>query len=46
MEDELASYYRIRIDDYRIIYAIDDDVVQVEVIRVAKRTPMTYTGLG
>jgi mRNA interferase RelE/StbE len=46
MEDELAGYYRIRLDDYRIIYTIDDDVVLVEVIRVIKRTAKTYEGLS
>jgi mRNA interferase RelE/StbE len=42
---ELKGYYRIRVDAYRIIYTIDDEVVLVEVVRVAKRTPRTYDGL-
>ncbi len=46
MADDLADYYRIRIDAYRIIYTIDDDVVLVEIIRVARRTPRTYTDLS
>ncbi len=45
MEAELAGYYRLRLDDYRIIYTINDDIVTVEVIRVTKRTPKTYWGL-
>ena len=45
MQDELAGYYRIRLDNYCIIYTIDDDVVLVEVIRVARRTSQTYEGL-
>ncbi len=46
LEDELAGFWRIKLEDYRIIYSIDDDVVTVEVIRVARRTPKTYTGLA
>lgn len=46
MDDDLAGYYRIRLDNYCIIYTIDDDVVLVEVIRVARRTPKTYQGLS
>ncbi len=46
LEDELAGFWRIKLADYRIIYSIDDDVVTVEVIRVARRTPKTYTGLA
>jgi mRNA-degrading endonuclease RelE of RelBE toxin-antitoxin system len=30
---------------YRIIYSIAEDVITVEIIRVAKRTPRTYVGL-
>ena len=43
MDDDLADYYRIRIDVYRIIYTIDEDRVLVDIIRVARRTPRTYT---
>ena len=46
LEDELAGFWEIKLADYRIIYSIDDDVVTVEVIRVARRTPKTYTGLA
>ncbi len=45
LEGELADYYRIRLDDYRIIYRIEEDQVLVEVVRVAQRTPRTYTNL-
>lgn len=45
MEADLESYYRIRVNDYRIIYTIDDDVVLVEIIRVVRRTPRTYEDL-
>ncbi len=46
LEDELAGFWRIKLEDYRIIYSIDDEVVTVEVTRVARRTPKTYTGLA
>jgi len=46
MEGDLARYYRIRVDDYRIIYTIDDDVLMVEIARVTRRTPGTYGNLG
>lgn len=46
LEDDLIGYYRVRIDDYRIIYTIEDDIVLVEIIRVAKRTPKTYENLS
>ena len=42
LEDELAGFLRIKLQHYRIIYSIDDDVVTVEIIRVAKRTPRSY----
>lgn len=42
---ELNGYYRVRIDAYRIIYTVDDHVVVVEVVRVAKRSPRTYDHL-
>jgi addiction module RelE/StbE family toxin len=45
LEDELAGFWRIRLDDYRIIYSIDDEVVTVEIVRVGQRTSRTYTGL-
>ncbi len=31
------NYYRIRIADYRIIYSIEDDILCIEVIKVAHR---------
>lgn len=45
LRGELKGYYRIRIDSYRVIYTIDDNVVVVEVVRVAKRSPRTYDHL-
>jgi mRNA interferase RelE/StbE len=45
LEAELAGFWRIKLEEYRIIYTIDDDLVVVELVRVAKRTSKTYTGL-
>jgi mRNA interferase RelE/StbE len=45
MEDDLADYYRIRFENYRIIYTIDDDIVLIEIIRITKRSPKTYGDL-
>ena len=45
LAEELTGLWRIKLDDYRIIYSIDEDAITVEVIRVAKRTPRTYAGL-
>lgn len=42
---DLKGYYRIRIDAYRVIYTIDDDIVVIEIVRVAKRTSRTYNDL-
>jgi mRNA interferase RelE/StbE len=42
---ELKGYYRIRVDAYRIIYTIDDDIVVVEIVRVMKRSSHTYNDL-
>jgi mRNA interferase RelE/StbE len=45
LESDLTGFWRLRIDDYRIIYTIDEDQVLVSVVRVARRTPRTYVGL-
>ncbi len=46
LEDELAGYFRIRVGEYRVIYTIEEHEVLVEVVRVARRSPRTYEGLG
>jgi mRNA interferase RelE/StbE len=46
LEGDLSGCWRLRLDDHRIIYTIDDDQVVVEVVRVAQRTPRTYSELG
>jgi len=38
--------YRLRIGDYRIIYAIFEDVLVVFVCKVARRSEATYKGPG
>lgn len=42
LRNELAGYWRLRIDNYRVIYTIDDDIVVVEVVRVDQRSADTY----
>jgi mRNA interferase RelE/StbE len=43
--EELTGYWRLRIDNYRVIYTIDDEIIVVEVVRVDRRDAKTYTGL-
>ena len=38
LKSDYAGYYRYRIGDYRVIYSVDDDVVQVFVIAIAHRS--------
>jgi mRNA interferase RelE/StbE len=45
LEEELAGFWRIKIEDYRIIYTIKDELVVVEIMRVVRRSPRTYQGL-
>lgn len=35
---DYAGYYRYRTGDYRVIYSIDDDLVQVFVVVIAHRS--------
>lgn len=44
LTDELARLWRVKLEEYRIIYSIDDDIVAVEIVRVAKRTPRPMSG--
>jgi mRNA interferase RelE/StbE len=46
MSGELAGLWRLRLEDHRIIYVIDDEEVVVTVVRVARRSPTSYAGLG
>ena len=45
LRGELTGHWRLRVEDHRIIYSIDDDTVVVEIIRVARRSASTYEGL-
>ena len=33
----LADRYRIKIGDYRVVYSIEDDILTVEILRIADR---------
>lgn len=45
LKGELAGYWRLRIDNYRVIYTIDDEVIVVEVVRIDQRDANIYAGL-
>jgi mRNA interferase RelE/StbE len=38
LKGEYSGYYRYRIGDYRVIYSIQDDLVQVFVVAIAHRS--------
>lgn len=38
LKRDYAGYYRYRIGDYRVIYSVDDKLVQVFVIAIAHRS--------
>ncbi|MBE9009344.1 type II toxin-antitoxin system RelE/ParE family toxin [Pseudanabaenaceae cyanobacterium LEGE 13415] len=38
LKGEYTGYYRYRIGDYRVIYSVDDGLVQVFVIAIAHRS--------
>ncbi len=40
-----SSLWRIRVGQYRIVYAVDDAAQVVTVVRVARRQEDTYRGL-
>jgi mRNA interferase RelE/StbE len=37
LKGDFAGYYRYRIGDYRVIYSVDEEVVQVFVVAIAYR---------
>jgi len=45
LSDELTGYWRLRLENYRVIYTIDEEIIVVEVVRVDRRDNKTYTGL-
>ena len=38
LKGDYAGYYRYRIGDYRVIYSVEDEVVQVFVVAIAHRS--------
>lgn len=38
LKGEYAGYYRYRIGDYRVIYSVDDTLIQVFVVAIAHRS--------
>jgi mRNA interferase RelE/StbE len=40
-----SDFWRLRVGDLRVIYAIDDDARLVVVLRVARRSESTYRRL-
>jgi mRNA interferase RelE/StbE len=38
LKGELSSYYRYRMGDYRLIYSVEDQLVQVFVVAIAHRS--------
>lgn len=34
---EHPGYYRVRLDDWRVVYRVDDDVLMVLVVRVGRK---------
>jgi mRNA interferase RelE/StbE len=45
LKNRLTGYYRIRVDEYRIIYTVQDEIVTLEIAKVAKRDNDTYEDL-
>jgi mRNA interferase RelE/StbE len=41
-----TDFWRVRVGDLRLIYAIDDDKALVVVVRVARRSESTYRRVG
>lgn len=40
-----SSLWRLRVGQYRIVYAVDDEAQLVTIVRVARRREDTYKGL-
>ncbi|MDZ8223021.1 type II toxin-antitoxin system RelE/ParE family toxin [Nostoc sp. ChiVER01] len=45
LKGDYTGYYRYRIGDYRVIYSINDEVVQVLVVAIAHRSEVYRTHL-
>ncbi len=37
LKGDFAGYYRYRIGDYRVIYSVDEEIIQVFVVAIAYR---------
>jgi mRNA interferase RelE/StbE len=46
LRGNLAGRYKIRLDQYRLVYRIDDDVAVVEVLKAGKKQDGFYDDLG
>ncbi|MBA3533177.1 MAG: type II toxin-antitoxin system RelE/ParE family toxin [Ardenticatenales bacterium] len=45
--DDHPDYYRIRLEKWRIVYLVEDDVLVVSIIGIPEKTgPETYEELG
>lgn len=42
MRRNLAGRYKIKVDQYRIVYKVEDDVLTVEVLKAGKKRPGFY----
>ncbi len=38
LKGDYTGYYRYRIGDYRVIYSVDDELVQVFIVAIARRS--------
>ena len=45
LEGEQTGYYRLRIDMYRVIYTVEDEIVTVVIVKITKRGDDTYIDL-
>ena len=47
MRGDLVGHYRIKFDQWRIVYKIDDDVLLIEVLKIGtKHGPEFYEEIG
>jgi mRNA interferase RelE/StbE len=46
LRGNLAGRYKIRLDQYRLVYRIDDEVAVVEVLKAGKKHEGFYDDLG
>ena len=43
LKGDYAGYYRYRMGEYRVIYSVDDEIVQVIVVAIAHRSEVYET---